>query len=50
MKLTSRKLAALAVCAWLFYVGKLGEQSFMVVATAYIGAQGLADALKKGKS
>jgi hypothetical protein len=49
-KLISRKLLALALCTWLFWLGTLSEHSFMMVVMTYIGGQSIIDMMQQWKS
>jgi len=48
-KLISRKLLAFAVASYLFYIGGLTEQSWMVITLGYMGIQGMGDIIKTWK-
>lgn len=45
-KLVSRKLLAFGVASYLFYIGGLTEQSWMVITLGYMGIQGMGDIIK----
>lgn len=48
-KILSRKLLAFGVSTWLFYVGALTEESWMMITMTYIGGQGIVDLMKAWK-
>jgi hypothetical protein len=48
-KLLSRKLLAFGVASYLFSVGQLTEQSWMVITIGYMGIQGMGDMVKLWK-
>ena len=45
-KVLSRKLLAFGVSTWLFFVGALTEESWMMITMTYIGGQGIVDLMK----
>ena len=49
-KLTSRKLWAFAVATVLMVTGDVSEHSWLIVAAAYMGGQGIADAARYFRS
>lgn len=48
-KLLSRKLLAFGVASYLFSIGQLTEQSWMVITIGYMGIQGMGDMVKLWK-
>lgn len=48
-KILSRKLLAFGVSTWLFFVGALTEDSWMLITMTYIGGQGIVDLMKAWK-
>lgn len=48
-KILSRKLLAFGVSTWLFFVGALTEESWLLITMTYIGGQGIVDLMKTWK-
>lgn len=48
-KILSRKLLAFAVSTWLFFIGALTEEAWMMITMTYIGGQGIVDLMKVWK-